>query len=115
MGLFFQECRDDWATISWIYLDSKKLTADIDKFLSQFKKLPNTIRNLPLAKEIYKNMKNFKFSVSIMVELKNEALKERHWQEIMLKTGIGNLTVLFKKKMMCIVTTLKNLDFQFVL
>ncbi|XP_066907623.1 dynein axonemal heavy chain 10-like [Halyomorpha halys] len=82
-----KESRDDWGTISWAYLDSKKLTDGIDEFLAQYNELPNSVRNLPLAKEINKNMKNFKFSVPIMLELKNEALKERHWKEIMLKTG----------------------------
>lgn len=32
-------------------------------------------------------MKQFKGVVPLMVSLKNEAMRERHWKELMLKTG----------------------------
>lgn len=34
-------------------------------------------------------MKQFKNVVPLMVSLKNEAMRERHWKELMAKTGIS--------------------------
>lgn len=48
-------------------------------------------------------MKQFKGIVPLMVSLKNEAMRERHWKELMKKTGKGlvgchNLTKLLNNQ-----------------
>lgn len=45
------------------------------------------IRDLPIGKILDTKMKQFKNTIPLMVNLKNEALRERHWKMLMEKTG----------------------------
>lgn len=45
------------------------------------------MRQLPVGQALELNMKQFKGTVPLMVSLKNEALRERHWRQLMEKTG----------------------------
>ena len=42
---------------------------------------------MPLARVLDEKMKQFKESLPLFMDLKNEALRERHWKELMNKTG----------------------------
>lgn len=42
---------------------------------------------LPSGMMLELSMKQFKNTVPLMVSLKNEALRERHWNQLMEKTG----------------------------
>lgn len=42
---------------------------------------------MPVGQMLELQMKQFKNSVPLMVSLKNEALRERHWHILMEKTG----------------------------
>ena len=42
---------------------------------------------MPIAGVLEKIMKQFKNVVPLMASLKHEALRERHWKNLMLKTG----------------------------
>lgn len=45
------------------------------------------VRQLPVGQSLELYMKQFKATVPLMVSLKNEALRERHWHQLMEKTG----------------------------
>lgn len=45
------------------------------------------MRTLPVGVQLEIHMKQFKGTVPLMVSLKNEALRERHWLQLMEKTG----------------------------
>lgn len=45
------------------------------------------VRQLPIGQMLELQMKQFKNTVPLMVSLKNEALRQRHWQQLMEKTG----------------------------
>jgi dynein heavy chain len=79
--------RNNWAKTLWENLDPQELISGMDNFLKEFRKLPLSIRNLPVARTLDISMKNFKNSVPLFVELKNEAMRERHWKELMDRTG----------------------------
>lgn len=56
-------------------------------FLKNYRKLPREVRQLPLGRVLEEKMKQFKESLPLFTDLKNEALRERHWKELMNKTG----------------------------
>ncbi|CAB0039667.1 unnamed protein product [Trichogramma brassicae] len=82
-----REAREAWAKTLWADLDPQLLIDGMDTFLKDFRKMPKHMRNMPVGLAIEASMKNFKNSVPLFVELKNEAMRERHWQELMEKTG----------------------------
>ncbi|KAL7295702.1 hypothetical protein TKK_0011053 [Trichogramma kaykai] len=82
-----REAREAWAKTLWADLDPQLLIDGMDNFLKDFRKMPKHMRNMPVGLAIEASMKNFKNSVPLFVELKNEAMRERHWQELMEKTG----------------------------
>lgn len=52
-----------------------------------FRKLPKVVRQTGTGMMLDLKMKQFKGVVPLMVSLKNEAMRERHWKELMKKTG----------------------------
>lgn len=79
--------REEWSRTLWTNLDPQLLISGMDQFLKEFRMLPREVKAMDIAKSLITDMKDFKNSVPLFVELKNEALRERHWKELMLKTG----------------------------
>lgn len=79
--------RENWSKTLWSKLNPVALTDGIDNFLKDFRKMPRWIRLLPIGQMLDVKMKQFKNSVPLMVSLKNEALRERHWTQLMEQTG----------------------------
>ncbi|XP_017478046.1 PREDICTED: dynein heavy chain 10, axonemal [Rhagoletis zephyria] len=79
--------REVWSKTLWADLDPQILTEGIESYLKEFRKLPKSVRMLPSGQMLELSMKQFKNTVPLMVSLKNEALRERHWIQLMEKTG----------------------------
>lgn len=79
--------RETWSKTLWANLNPQALTDGIENFLRDFRKLPKPIKKMPIGQALELNMKQFKNVVPLMVNLKNEALRERHWKMLMEKTG----------------------------
>lgn len=79
--------RETWSKTLWVNLNTQALTDGIENFIRDFRRFPKIIRTMPIALVLEKVMKQFKNVVPLMASLKNEALRERHWQKLMLKTG----------------------------
>jgi dynein heavy chain len=60
----------------------------MENFIREFRRFNDTVKQLPVGQFLDMHMKQFKSSVPLFVELKNEALRERHWKELMDKTGV---------------------------
>ena len=82
------EARDEWAQTLWANLNVSMLTEGIDGFLKEAKKYPKNVRGLAVSKQVMANMNEFKDSVPLFTDLKNDALRDRHWKSLMTKTGI---------------------------
>ncbi|CAG9821168.1 unnamed protein product [Phaedon cochleariae] len=80
--------REVWGKTLWVNLNPQALVDGIDGFLKTFRKFDKDIRVLPVGLTIENDMKQFRNAVPLMVALKNEALRERHWKQLMKKTGI---------------------------
>lgn len=79
--------RDVWGKTLWANLNPQALVDGIETFMKDFRKLPKLVRAYPVGLMLDLKMKQFKNVVPLMVSLKNEALRERHWKELMKKTG----------------------------
>lgn len=72
---------------SWSDLNFQKLISEIENYISEFKKFPSRIQQLDIGQILLAKMEAFKSSVLLFVDLKHEAIRERHWKELMDKTG----------------------------
>ncbi|CAH2295752.1 dynein heavy chain 10, axonemal [Pelobates cultripes] len=79
--------KDEWSQTLWANLNVQFLLDGIDGFLKTYRKLPKDVRSLPVAFHLESKMKEFKDSIPLLLDLKNEALRDRHWKELMRKTG----------------------------
>lgn len=84
-----KESRDMWGKTLWTNLNPSALVDGIESFIKEFRKFPKHIRVLPVGQILEMGMKQFKNVVPLMVALKNEAMRERHWKLLMTKTGIS--------------------------
>ncbi|CAM4852615.1 unnamed protein product [Rotaria socialis] len=80
--------RQQWSETLWRDLDVQLLIDGIENFIKELKKMPREIKAMPLAKLIELNMREFRESLPLMLDLKNEALRERHWRMLMKETNI---------------------------
>lgn len=81
--------RDEWANTLWANLDVSVLSDGIDGFIKQLKRLPREVKALALCHILEEKMKEFKNSIPLFSDLKNEALRERHWKKLMEMTGMN--------------------------
>jgi len=55
--------------------------------MKNLRRLPRDVKNLPVARMLDEIMKEFRDSLPLFMDLKHEALRTRHWNELMKKTG----------------------------
>ncbi|KAG5844641.1 hypothetical protein ANANG_G00164650 [Anguilla anguilla] len=79
--------KTEWSQTLWANLDIQVLQEGIEGFIKSLRKLPKDVRCLPVAFFLEGRMKEFKDSLPLLVDLKDEALRERHWKELMERTG----------------------------
>lgn len=79
--------REIWAKTLWVNLNPNTLVDGMENFMRDFKRLKKNLRQSPVGVAVEQKMKEFKNTIPMMVELKNEALRERHWKQLMDKTG----------------------------
>ncbi|CAG9136916.1 unnamed protein product [Plutella xylostella] len=82
-----RNAREVWARTLWVNLNPQALVDGIEQFFKEFRKLPKVIRQTPTGVMLDMKLKQFKSVVPLMVSLKNEAMRERHWKILMEKTG----------------------------
>lgn len=82
-----QNTRDIWAKTLWSELKPQLLLEGMDNFIKEYKHLPRACRLLPIGLVLEANMKKFKSSIPLLIELKNGSMREEHWKKLMDKTG----------------------------
>lgn len=82
-----QNTRDIWAKTLWSELKPQLLLEGMDNFIKEYKHLPKSCRSLPIGLVLEANMKKFKSSIPLLIELKNGSMREEHWKKLMDKTG----------------------------
>ncbi|KFZ50352.1 Dynein heavy chain 10, axonemal, partial [Antrostomus carolinensis] len=79
--------KKEWSQTLWINLNVQFLQEGIEGYLKALRKLPKQVRSMPIAFHLEAKMKAFRDSIPLLLDLKNEALRERHWQDLMERTG----------------------------
>ncbi|XP_062874230.1 dynein axonemal heavy chain 10 [Trichomycterus rosablanca] len=82
-----QAAKTEWAQTLWVNLNIQLLQEGIEGFIKSLRKLPKDVRALPVAFFLEGRMREFKESLPLLLDLKNEALRDRHWKELMERTG----------------------------
>jgi len=73
-----QIAREEWSGTLWANLDIEQLTNGIDDFMRRLKKFPKSIKSLPICRVLEEKMKEFKESIPLFADLKNDALRDRY-------------------------------------
>ena len=69
--------REEWASTLWANLDIVKLTSGIDEFMRRLRKLPKEVKALAICNVLEEKMREFKDSIPLFADLKNDALRDR--------------------------------------
>lgn len=76
-SVLMQAAREEWAQTLWANLNVNHLVDGIEGYIKSLKKLPRDVKGTPTARMVEGRMKEFKDSIPLFVDLKNEALRER--------------------------------------
>ncbi|KAJ3328734.1 Dynein heavy chain 10, axonemal, partial [Blyttiomyces sp. JEL0837] len=76
-----------WSTTLWSNLDINVLNKGVELFSTRLKKMPKDLKQLPPYNVVAEKILTFKESIPLFADLKNEALRERHWKRLMDITG----------------------------
>ncbi|KAJ3224095.1 Dynein heavy chain 10, axonemal [Clydaea vesicula] len=82
-----KESINSWSTTLWVNLDMNVLNKGIETFSSRLKRMPKELKQLPPYNVVAEKILTFKDSIPLFSDLKNEALRDRHWKKLMEITG----------------------------
>ncbi|KAK2902109.1 hypothetical protein Q8A73_011855 [Channa argus] len=83
----YKDAKAEWSQTLWMDLNIQVLQEGAEGFIKSLRQLPKDVRALPVAFFLEGRMKEFKESLPLLLDLKNEALRDRHWKELMERTG----------------------------
>jgi dynein heavy chain 1 len=73
----------------WLSVQPRKLRLQLDTMLSQLKELPARLRQYSSYEFVRKMLQNYTKVNMLIVELKSDALKERHWKLLMKQLRVN--------------------------
>ncbi|XP_031712248.1 dynein heavy chain 10, axonemal [Anarrhichthys ocellatus] len=82
-----KDAKTEWSQTLWVNLNIQLLEEGVEGFSKRLRQLPKDVRALPAAFFLEGRMKEFRESLPLLLDLKNEALRDRHWKELMERTG----------------------------
>ena len=85
----FEKFREDMSLTAWGELDVELLKEGVDKAEKEIKKLPKDLKELSKYKAYELVVVNFKESLPVIVNLKNDAVKQAHWSQLEELTGVA--------------------------
>ena len=83
-----KEQREQWAMTLWSDLDLTVLEKGMEEFALRLQKLPKNYKALKPYKKVEEVITGFVASLPLLANLKNDALRERHWKKLMEVTEI---------------------------
>ncbi|KAI8916282.1 dynein heavy chain and region D6 of dynein motor-domain-containing protein [Gorgonomyces haynaldii] len=82
-----KEVMNSWSKTLWANLDITVLNKGIEAYTTRLKKFPKELKTLAPYNVVAEKIISFKDSIPLFSDLKNEALRERHWKKLMDITG----------------------------
>jgi len=74
---------DEVKETPWLSVQPRKIRQQIDQLLTQLKDLPAKLRQYASYEHVKKLIQGYAKVNTLIIELKSEALKERHWKSLM--------------------------------
>ncbi|KAL1138869.1 hypothetical protein AAG570_008931 [Ranatra chinensis] len=97
-----QDLREVWSELSriwqkidetrerpWLSIQPRKLRQQLDALTAQLKELPARVRQYSSYEYVKKLLQGYTKVNMLIVELKSDALKERHWRQLMRKLRVN--------------------------
>ena len=87
-GLYarFKADREEWSKRRWSELDVDVLVAGIARYQKELKHMTAALHLIPYG-IVKGHIQGFKETIPLFSDLKNEALRDRHWKQLMEVTG----------------------------
>eukprot|EP01135_Chromosphaera_perkinsii_P009070 Nk52_evm1s1607 gene=Nk52_evmTU1s1607 len=79
--------KDEWSDMKWSELDVSTISQGIEAYSKELKRMPKEIQGFSTFANVSESISDFKDSLPLLQDLKNDALRGRHWQELMKATG----------------------------
>ena len=78
---------DAWRTQPFLSLDAAEMEESVQKFMKRLLKCPKDTKDWEVFQSLKEKVTQCKKTIPILQDLKNPALRDRHWQQIMEETG----------------------------
>lgn len=78
----------DWKTMPWSNIDCEQMEMDCKKFAKDIRALDKEMRAWDTYLGVEGVVKNMITSLRAVAELQNNAIRDRHWQQLMKATGV---------------------------
>eukprot|EP00644_Phytophthora_capsici_P007267 jgi/Phyca11/16825/fgenesh1_pg.PHYCAscaffold_22_\ len=76
------------SSMLWAELDVAAMNKGIEELEKRCRKIPKDLKAMSTFVEVEKQILSFKESIPLIQSLKNEAMKPRHWEELMVVTQV---------------------------
>ena len=86
--LYHKSKESNWSRLLWNDLDIAALEKGCDDSLQKLEKLPEELKSLHTYRKVSECVYGFKESLPLISSLKTDALRDRHWKELMDLTGV---------------------------
>ena len=90
----FKDFQETMSSMLWGDLDIQALMKGAEDFEKECKKFPKELKEIYTFKMVEARLANFKESLPLVVSLKNDSMKQRHWIKLMEFTGVSFDTTL---------------------
>ena len=76
-----------FSSMLWSELDIESVLTSTEETIHQTKVMSKKIGSLPIFRIVEQNIQSFQSSLPLIQNLKNDALRRRHWEQLMKTTG----------------------------
>jgi len=84
----FKEFLESMSSMLWQDLDMGQLQRGAEDFERNAKRFPKELKEIFTYKMVEAKLTNFKEALPLVISLKNDAMKTRHWQSLQTLTGV---------------------------
>ena len=78
----------EWRQTAWASIDTDMMEMGTKGFIKEIKALPQRVRSYDAYQGLEKSAKNFLISIPLVADLSSPDMRDRHWSQLMDKTGV---------------------------
>jgi dynein heavy chain len=84
----YKEFEEQMGSMLWSALDTKSMEKGVEKMEQKSRKFPKPLKAMSVFQAVDSKIASFKEGIPLILSLKNDAMKPRHWEALMEMTGI---------------------------